>query len=441
MNKKNRQLKEALTKKEIIVYRQDGNRSIAGETMLEKAQSYGVKIGVSSLNKISSLINIQLPIYSSCRPNNKNHYLFGGFSSSLGKGSTDLQSKISCLMEAIEYDCMETIPQNLVRSSFSFLSKTHSVANPELFFRLIKERFPKSDEPIMWTHAYNPRLDCELFVPAELVYFPFESEHYDTQEYFISSSNGLASGASCLEATIHGLYEVLERAILGHKEIKMGYQTPIDADELFSDNPHYQKIKDLFHVDFFLVESFLLPSLPVVECRISDQEKTVMGHGCAFSFMIAMERAFAEALQCLSVYSAGNREDLMMATNNHRQIFYPYSEKKIIFRSEDFLSKEIITLPEKLAMSTLIHKFNSLKDSFSSLNEEYTQLCRYLKEAGHEDFYIVNLSPSHADLAVIKIISPSLMSKPNFYGQSEYSDGPRISRMATFQYRNIMTKK
>lgn len=436
MNKKNKQLKSALSHSEPIVYRHDGNRCLSGEEILSRAQHYAVKIGVSTLNNVSSLMASPLPIYSARRPASRGHYLFGGALNSLGKGSTDLQAKISCLMEAIEYDCMEKIPSDLVRASFHFLSQAHLTADPALFFRLIENVFPSPDEPIMWTRAFCPRLDSEIFIPAELVFFPFESENYKTQHYFNPSTNGVASGASYLEAIIHALYEIIERAFIGQKELKLGYRTPINGQDFLGDTPFFQETKERFKIEFYLLESFTLSNIPVVECVASYDDKLVVGHGCAFSFNTAIQRAYAEALQSLSVYATGEREDLMMSPKGYRQKHYPYSMKEMILHTEDYLSQEIFTLDKKLSRDDLLAKFHSLEDPFHSLNEEYERLCQYLQESGHGDFYIVNLSPEEEGLAVVKVISPSLMAKVNFYHLSHYKE-LRFTRMASFQYRTI----
>lgn len=436
MNRKNSQLRDSLSIPESIVYRQDGNRSLHPEEIYGLAIKYALKIGITSLNEVGTIINSPLPIYSARRVESKNHYLYGGALNSLGKGSSDLQSKISCLMEGIEYSCMENIPNDLVRASFNFLSQSHLVLRPDFIFRSTENISPALDEMLMWTKGYSPKLNAEVFIPAELVYFPFLAEDYSTQHYFNPSTNGIASGATFLEATIHALYEVIERAFLGHKELKLGYSTPFDANSFLSKSPAFGETEQKFQLRFFILESFLLPDIPVVECVASYNGKTVMGHGCSFNFQTAVERAYAEALQSLSVYGTGDREELMMSMIDKRAMAFPYAQKKTLLRVENYLPKETIVLNEKIKPEDILRKFPFAEREFQTLNEEYNELQQYLKNSGHEEFYITNLTPVDSHFAVVKVISTSLMSKGTFYGYANFQD-MRVTRLASFQYRTI----
>ena len=85
----------------------------------------------------------------------------------------------------------------------------------------------------MWGEAFSVHDDDSVLLPAPLIYFPWLASEYQTRSLYMSQSNGLASGASFLEAVIHGLYEVIERHYIGLEEIKkmnVYWLTPDDYD-------------------------------------------------------------------------------------------------------------------------------------------------------------------------------------------------------------------
>ena len=66
----------------------------------------------------------------------------------------------------------------------------------------------KMDIPIPSVKALELNSRQELDVPAELAFTPFDQIE---EKYFGSHTNGLSSGNSITEATIHGILEVIER--------------------------------------------------------------------------------------------------------------------------------------------------------------------------------------------------------------------------------------
>ena len=68
----------------------------------------------------------------------------------------------------------------------------------------------KMDVPIPSVKALELNSHLELDVPAKLVFTPFDQLE---EKYFGTHTNGLSSGNSINEATIHGILEVIEREL------------------------------------------------------------------------------------------------------------------------------------------------------------------------------------------------------------------------------------
>jgi YcaO-like protein with predicted kinase domain len=427
-------VKSALDNQEIIVYRDDGNRSVSAEIAYEKAFEAAKRIGVARVSKISQLINSPIPIYASSRPQTNNHYLLGPVSGALGKGSNDLQSKLSCLMETIEYACMENIPNNLVRSTFSQLSLSEITVSPSLILRPFKDILPNDDDDqIMWTKAFCPHLNADVFVPAETIYFPFNSEDFNVRRFFSSGTNGAASGSTYLEAIIHALYELIERAFIGGLETGMAFKTPLDLAEYYSGNDEFKEFSKNYKISFYLIESFLLPNIPVIECTIVANNNLFVGHGCAFDSKIAIDRSLAEAIQSLCAYTSGSREDVSMVSPGFLYKNYSYARKEINRTAAFSIKKPERVSLESFTYNDLLSRFKFL---FTSLNEEYSEIVKYLCHAGHPVFFICNLTNPMIDLPVVKVTSPSLINLLKMYSYNEFNE-VKFTRLNSYRYRNI----
>lgn len=420
---------------EKVVYCENGNRTTSEENIFSVALEYAKRNGVISLQKLPSLRGSKIPIYSAKRPHSRNHYLYGGSLVSLGKGKTDLQSKISCLMEALEYMAAENIPENLIRGTFRSLSRSHVIMDPFYIVRLHEDNHPSKDEQLMWTRGFSVTHNCEILIPAEMVYFPFLSEEFNTNHYFYPSTNGLASGSSILEAIIHGLYEIIERAVLGHKDLNMGYKIPFQTQDFFENEGELTDTISKLNIQFYLVESFILPSIPVVESVIEYNGRIYQGLGCDSHLATALDRSLTELIQCVSTYEAGDREDVLLNDEQIREKYFKYS-KKITSQSKNVIPSYNAVTNTIISKFNLEKKFKEFSSSFKTLNEEYNFLLDFLKQAGHQEFFICNLTPKDANFFVVKVISPSLMSKTSFYGLTRYPE-MQNSRLNGFKYRTM----
>ncbi|MGM9489747.1 YcaO-like family protein [Ideonella sp. YS5] len=161
--------------------------------------------GIEHLTEITSLDRLGLPVFVSARPRGLTARIHAG------KGMTAEDAHASALMEAIEcavaervsagyaYDCLRLgelaarLPDRLALTDFS----------PHLGTDL------QPDRATMAVPCTDLLSGSETLLPAELVMVPPPEEA--APPLFGWSSNGLASGNTVQEATLHGLLEVLER--------------------------------------------------------------------------------------------------------------------------------------------------------------------------------------------------------------------------------------
>src|SRR5262249_13827702 len=66
-------------------------------------------------------------------------------------------------------------------------------------------------QPILWVRALDLMSGGGVWVPHNLVGMDLTAPRDPMNDRFAGSTNGLASGNTIMEATAHGLYEVIER--------------------------------------------------------------------------------------------------------------------------------------------------------------------------------------------------------------------------------------
>ncbi|WP_157739220.1 YcaO-like family protein [Herbaspirillum sp. meg3] len=192
-------------------------RSRSAEESLAIAESLATSRGISRVVDTTWLDRIGIPVYSSIRPDG----VKGTLCVHAGKGFTHAEAKIGAYMEAIE---------------FSFATPGRNIADwflckPSEILASFKQRIHFSDFCPRVGHRIEHNDDIavvigeeimsnlgRVLVPAELIYLPF-FENTGVKLYG-TSTNGLASGNTLDEATVHGLAEVMERHVRSFDVIK-----------------------------------------------------------------------------------------------------------------------------------------------------------------------------------------------------------------------------
>src|SRR5262249_20967347 len=125
--------------------------------------------------------------------------------SSAGKGLTVAGAKVSALMEALELDVAERPdPARLRWASLAELLAEGAAADALPGWTAAAGRFFGDRFRIPWVEAEDLWRGGTVWLPAGAAYF-CEPTPCRT------NTNGLASGNHLVEATLHGLYEVIER--------------------------------------------------------------------------------------------------------------------------------------------------------------------------------------------------------------------------------------
>ncbi|MFD9792510.1 YcaO-like family protein [Streptomyces sp. NPDC059070] len=259
--------------------------------------------GITRVADITWLDDIGIPVYQAIRPNGR--YL----SVYQGKGLDRISAKVSGAMEAIERwhgEHLDVRPDRVA---------TAREVSPELGYRL--------DELTLHPrHCLDPtsrvalrrarRLSdgADTFVPLDSLTIDLRVADRWQPPVFRGTTNGLASGNTRDEATLHALYEVIERDTLA----RLGTDpwSVVDPETVHG---HGRDLLDRYRAAGVKVVIGALPSplgVPAFSATVWNESfpSPRNGFGCHLDRDVALCRALTEAAQVRVSYIAGSRDDL-----------------------------------------------------------------------------------------------------------------------------------
>ena len=289
-------------------------RDVAIETTLSRVQGIAAQLGISRVTEITRLDRVGVPVFVAVRPDAQ----IGSLCVSAGKWLTAAEARIGAYMEAIELAWAEygraDIPVFHARCGDVLDGATRPGAILDFCPTWGQYLDGDADMLCVWADdiAGGPRMQ----IPAETVFHPLPPRLSGVR-YFGTGSNGLASGNSVLEATVHALCEVIERDITSFHNAR-------DASRLIRPDtlpdPARELLAQLDAGDFQLVvrglpNPFGLPCFMAVSFDRGQPDVTLRGDGCHPVRSIALLRAITETIQSRLSLIHGGRDDL---ANVHR---------------------------------------------------------------------------------------------------------------------------
>lgn len=279
---------------------------------LSRARAVARQLGISRVTDITRLDCIGVPVFASIRP----QALPGSLCVNAGKGVTVAEARVGAYMEAVEYAFAEynraSLKVHMVRARDVY----EGPGRPDsiLEFCPVMGVEIDLDGPIACVEATDIKSGEKFLTPAELTFLPFPQD-LGGGVYFGSNSNGLCSGNTVLEATVHGLAEVIERDICSFQAFKdqsvlvPNSSLPSNLRKIDSRlaavgmNLYVRYLENVFEVPYFMAV--------VAETTTDDPIYVSVGYGCNLSSEIALTRAVCEAMQSRLSFIHGGRDDLV----------------------------------------------------------------------------------------------------------------------------------
>ena len=389
-------------------------REVPIETTLARAQMVAPALGITRVTEVTYLDRIGVPVFVAIRPDAQP----GSVCVSAGKGMTAAEARIGAYMEAIELAWAEYPRTRYPLTTIPCGQVLDGHARPEALLDFCPSwgQVLDRDADTLCVPAEDIVTGERVLIPAETVFHPLPAE-LGGARYFGSGSNGLASGNSVLEATVHALSEVIERDITSFHNAR-------DASRLIQPQTLPEPIAGLLrHLNqqgFELVvrglpNPFGLPSFMAVSFDRTQPEVTLRGDGCHPVRSIALLRAVTETIQCRLSLIHGGRDDL---GNVHR----PFKARSPEEKSEIY-AKVLGGLqndPQPLGYDEIPDHAADVSDLGSCLSLLLARLYR----VGFPRVLRFIYTPPDYPLQVVRIIVPGL----ECYSRDTNRIGPRLRR-------------
>src|SRR5215211_3795446 len=359
-------------------------RSLPPETTLLHARQWAATAGISEVTDITELDVLGVPVFVSVRPQAR------GEAFTFGKGLRSVDAEVGAYMEALEFYFAEPG----IGDVSTHWGSAREVAGHEraddaiLDFVPLLQREVNLDGPLLLASAHDLESGAERVIPAELIYYPAPDVG---QSLFGSSTNGLASGNSVLEATIQALLELIERDIWSFEFVRSAsklVETASLTDEVreivgrAEQNGLQFKVRTIpndYGIPFFAAFVFDLNN---------PSRKTFNGGwACDLDRDRALLRAVTEAAQSRVAFIHGGRKVRASEVEEQERV-----RRHMMGVSDPQQQVRLTDIPDHAVAGTLQQKLDTLIEM--------------LRRVVREPIYRVVFTPEDAPLQVVRVVVP-----------------------------------
>ncbi|MDF9819042.1 MULTISPECIES: YcaO-like family protein [Rhizobium] len=170
-----------------------------GET-LSRVEPFLTRFGITRVARHTGLDDIGIPVWCAYAPNSRSIVI------AQGKGLTDLDAKISTVMEALERAVAGEPFVKRIHGSSSHLQAMGCEVDRLSCLTAVHKTDLGPDDETEWVAGVNILSGDEIHIPFEAVVL----DRTRDAQYWMSS-DGLASGNNVEEAIFHGVLERIER--------------------------------------------------------------------------------------------------------------------------------------------------------------------------------------------------------------------------------------
>jgi ribosomal protein S12 methylthiotransferase accessory factor len=370
-------------------------RSLAPETTLLYAKQLAATAGISEVRDITGLDVLRVPVFVSVRPQAR------GESFTFGKGLRCVDAEVGAYMEALEFFFAEP-GMGCVSTRWG---SARDVAGQEhaddaiLDFVPLLQREIDLDGPLLLASARNLESGDEYAIPAELIFYPAPDVG---QSVFGSSTNGLASGNSLLEATVQALLELIERDIWSFEFVRSASKLV----EVGSLPDHVRQIVERAERNGLQLKVRTIPNdygMPFFAAFVFDLNNPSRqtfngGWACDLDRDRALVRAVTEAAQSRVAFIHGGRKvprsRAADSTLEDQQREAKLVRQHMLGVSDQREQMSLIDVPDLVFAGTLDQKLATVIER--------------LRRVVQDPIYRVVLTPPESPLQVVRVVVPLL---------------------------------
>jgi ribosomal protein S12 methylthiotransferase accessory factor len=374
------------------------DRSVSIAQTLANVPALRRRYGITRVGDLSALDRARIPVTCAVVPTSEIITIFNG------KGTTPEAALVGAVMEAVER-CVVAAPtvethRRSVRAVCAFVDLNSLGLLPG-----------KLDTIVDCTWGTDLCDGSQIALPMQLVTCPWRGERL----FPITTSNGLASGNTPLEALYHALLEMIERHVWSLASVRSElvprfYRAEIDradaarlmipsGDETVDDLAERIARAGLELQVMILIEGTLpTVALATIVEPGSQPPMAHQGLGCSLSPRHAVARAITEAMQSRVVDIAGARDDLLRLSDPPR--------------STGEHGRRVAALPVDrwfFGLPAPGMELNSISDRASDdLAADVRLLIQLLRDEGLGPIVAVDISDSDSPACVVRVVAPAL---------------------------------
>jgi len=387
-------------------------RSAAAADTLDRVRKLAPELGIVRVTEVTWLDRVGVPVFVSIRPTAPVICVCAG------KGLTAAEAKVGAYMEALEMAWSEVGRSTLAIEKRTGRAVLDANRDPGSFLSLcpIWGQAIDLDAPLLCTPMQPLDGGPSVYVPSELVFFPLPTE-LGGMRYFGSTTNGLASGNTVLEATVHALTEVIERDVTSFHNVD-DHAVRVRPETLPAPLAELAARMDRAGLGLIvraLPNAFGVPVFTAITFDRSQPWVTLRGDGCHPTRSIAATRAVSETLQCRLSLIHGGRDDL---TNVYKAFPNLSNDEKAKIYEADL---QALLDGESVAYDDVLDALPEPRD----LDECLRILCERVGAAGFPRILRAVYTPEDYPVQVVRIIVPGL----ECYSRDARRIGPRLRRV------------
>jgi ribosomal protein S12 methylthiotransferase accessory factor len=337
------------------------------------------RFGVTRIADVTGLDTLGVPVAMAVRP------LSRTLSVSQGKGQTTVLAKISAAMESIELWHAENVHRPVAFAT----TPARDLDLPYRIGGLVSGPAALVTDltPMDWINATGMVTGEVVPVPSASVSLPYDDRPWSVPG-FRWTSNGLASGNSRAEASLHALYEIIERDAISAQpsDAKREYVDPASITD-----DHCAALIASIGSSGATLTIERLPSRFGVPCYRAevwspDFPVAAGGSGAHLDAHVAVSRAVTEAVQSRLTAIVGSRDDL------------PAIYQLVQLSVEEFARRQGTPMPwDELAQPAA--------GPFDDISVELDWLCRHVREITGAEPLVSDLSTTD-EVAVVRVLAP-----------------------------------
>ena len=405
--------------------RDGGHRSVSPEQTLKKyahlvSPITGVVRMLAPVAQDDGIAHVYVAgLNPAMRMDRLDHLKQGLRNASCGKGVSEKQAKVSALCEAIERYSGEFTggelrvtralqdwkegeayhPNDIMRYSTQQYAEREAWNKKGSRFNRVPEPLDEN-VPIDWTPLWSLTAQRHKYLPTQLVYYRAQASEGDDTCYAMGCSNGNAAGNNLEEAVLQGFFELVERdavALWWYNRLRRSgvavesFSEPYLLELVQHYRQHYQRVT--WALD--LTSDLGIPVFVAVSKMMEGKEERLLfGMGCHLDARIALQRAFAEMNQMLSMAHTG--QDGTFSLEDRETLEWL---RHATLANQPYFAADPDQPLKRLGDYPMQHSGEFLED----INH-----CRSIIEAQGMEMLVLDQTRADVGMPVVKVVVPGL---------------------------------